>query len=347
MSDTLTREEKIQKMIAQLNHISSSGLQPHLTILLDVPSTQGLKQAKQAKQGHDRMEKAGTAFHKKVRAGFLVLAKKEPKRFRVIRQQATVALGGDGGDELFGGYHHYEWVRRQELVRRFIPSPLRSMISSAARMLPSGLRGRNYLVGSARDLDWSMAHVNLYFDLPARRALLAPSGMHIDESPELEKMGFATGSTATQRSMAMDFRTYLPDDILVKVDRASMLTSLEVRAPLLDPAIIEFAFGKVPDHLRAGKRQRKVLLKKLAGRLLPPELDITRKQGFSIPLALWFKGPWGTYMRQILHEADPRLFDQRTIESFISGEDRGLVNSHRLFALTFFELWRREYNVSF
>ena len=93
-----------------------------------------------------------------------------------------------------------------------------------------------------------------------------------------------------QRAMAMDFRSYLVDDILVKVDRASMLTSLEVRAPFLDSRIIEFAFGNVPDHLRAWKGQRKVILRKLARRLLPPTLDITRKRGFSIPLHTWFGG---------------------------------------------------------
>jgi len=266
---------------------------------------------------------------------------------KLIRQQATVALGGDGGDELFGGYFHYEWVRRQDLVRRLVPGAMRSAVSAAAKMLPYGVRGRSYLVGSARDIDWSMAHANLYFDLDARRALLAPSGYAVDERPERTKSAFAFGRTAVQRAMALDFQTYLTDDILVKVDRASMLTSLEVRAPLLEQRIIEFAFGRVPDRLRAWKGQRKVLLRKLAKRLLPPELDITRKQGFAIPLDFWFKGPWGTYMREVLSEADPALFDRKVIQSFVTGQERGFVNSHRLFALTLFELWRREYRVSF
>jgi asparagine synthase (glutamine-hydrolysing) len=266
---------------------------------------------------------------------------------RLIRQQATVALGGDGGDELFGGYQHYEWVRRQDLIRRFMPSPLRSVVSRTAELLPYGMRGRNYLIGSSRDIERSMAHANLYFDIEARRSLLAPSGFAVDDSPEREKAMFAFGASAVQRAMAMDFQTYLPDDILVKVDRASMLTSLEVRAPFLDPGILEFAFGRVPDRLRAWKGQRKVLLRKLAKRLLPADLDITRKQGFSIPLDRWFRGPWGAYMCDVLRQADPRLFDQRAIERFITGQERGFVNSHRLFALTIFELWRREYRVSF
>jgi asparagine synthase (glutamine-hydrolysing) len=266
---------------------------------------------------------------------------------RAIRRDATVAVGGDGGDELFGGYFHYEWARRQGLVRRWIPSPLRAAVSAMGRALPMGVRGRSYLIGSARDIDWSLAHANLYFDVGARRRLLAPSGIVVDETAERLKTPLSIGRNAVQRAMAMDFRTYMVDDILVKVDRASMLTSLEVRAPLLDPRIIDFAFGRVPDRLRAWRGQRKVILRKLARRVLPPELDITRKQGFSIPLGAWFRGNWGTFMRDVLDTADPALFDRAAIKSLVSGQDLGLVNSHRLFALVIFELWRREYRPSF
>src|SRR5207244_1690960 len=144
---------------------------------------------------------------------------------------------------------------------------------------------------------------NLYFDLPMRQRLLAPSAVPSDEMPELTKARLSIGRSAVQRSMAMDFRSYLVDDILVKVDRASMLTSLEVRAPMLDPRIIEFAYGRLPDPLRAWHGQRKVILRKLAARLLPADLDIKRKQGFSIPLGEWFRGDWGHYMRDVLSQA--------------------------------------------
>jgi len=266
---------------------------------------------------------------------------------RAIRRDATVALGGDGGDELFGGYFHYEWVRRQELVRRVVPAFLRGAASAIGRGLPMGVRGRGYLIGSARDMDWSIAHANLYFDAGSRRRLLANSGLAGGDGAEESKIGLSVGNSAVQRAMAMDFRSYMVDDILVKVDRASMLASLEVRAPLLDPRIIELAFGRVPDRLRAWKGQRKVLLRKLAKRVLPPQLDITRKQGFSIPLATWFRGDWGRYMREVLAEADPALFDQGAIRSLIAGQEMGLVNTHRIFALVIFELWRREYRPSF
>jgi len=266
---------------------------------------------------------------------------------RLIRRDAKVALGGDGGDELFGGYFHYQWVRRQDMLRRMVPAALRGMASAIGRALPLGVRGRNYLIGSARDIDWSIAHANLYFDVSARQRLLVHSGIAADETAEEEKIGLSVGDTAVQRAMAMDFRAYMVDDILVKVDRASMLASLEVRAPLLDPRIIEFAFGRVPDRLRAWKGERKVLLRKLARRILPPQLDVTRKHGFSIPLTKWFRGDWGNYMRDVLAESDPTLFDRGTIRALVAGQELGLTNSHRIFALTIFELWRREYRPSF
>jgi asparagine synthase (glutamine-hydrolysing) len=265
---------------------------------------------------------------------------------RLIRQHATVALGGDGGDELFGGYVHYDWVRRQEVLRQFVPSPFRAAVSVIARSIPVGVRGRNYLVGVSGDVDWSMTAANQYFDVKWRRRLLAPSGLCPDQSPETLKSRLALGSGAARRSMAMDFRSYLADDILVKVDRASMLASLEVRAPLLDPSIIDFAYGRVPDALRSWNGERKVILRKLARRILPKSLDVTRKQGFALPLDAWFRGTWGSYMCDVLNQTDPSLFDHQTIRTMIAGQRKGRSNAQRLFALTMFELWRREYKAS-
>ena len=264
---------------------------------------------------------------------------------RLIRREATVALGGDGGDELFGGYRHYEWVRRQDLVRRLVPRPLRSAISVGARALPFGLRGRNYLIGSDRDVAWSMAHANIYFDAATRRRLLGGIGGLIDDDPERAKGRLGVGHSAVERAMAMDFRSYLVDDILVKVDRASMLTSLEVRAPLLDPRIIELAYGRTPARLRAWKGQRKVLLRRLARRVLPRAFDVTRKQGFSPPLDAWFAGDWGRYMCDVLRQSE--VLDRGVVGQLIAAQKRGLHNTHRLYALTMLELWRREYGVGF
>ena len=271
---------------------------------------------------------------------------------RMIRQHATVALGGDGGDELFGGYWHHSWIQREQHLRRFVPTFLQSWVrTAAARLLPLGVRGRNYLLGFAEKPPQSLAYINLFFDAQSRLQLLSPGLGYqqlLGASPEAYKAELCSnGKTALQYATVVDFMSYMVDDILVKVDRASMLTSLEIRAPWLDHRIIEFAFGRVPDELRATQKERKILPRRLAQRLLPARLNLTRKQGFSLPLKSWFNGEWGDYIKSILREADPQLFDQQMIQNLIADQYRGFSHTHRLFALTMFELWRRDYRVSF
>ena len=264
---------------------------------------------------------------------------------RLVRRHCTVALGGDGGDELFGGYPLYTWVQRQHAARRVTPGPVRSLVGAAAGALPVGVRGRNHLLAFAGDTRASVAAVNLYFDAATRRALVP--GADDLPSPEGWKRALCDhGRTPLQMATAADFLGYLTDDILVKVDRASMLTSLEVRAPLLDRRVVEFAFGRLDDSLRATGPRRKVLLRALGGRLLPSSLDLTRKQGLSVPLSAWFKGRWGSYMESVLLDPGQTLFDHGVVRGLIAAQRKGLSNTHRIYALTLFELWRREYGVS-
>lgn len=269
---------------------------------------------------------------------------------RLVRQHVTVALGGDGGDELFGGYAHYSYLSKQQRLRRLVPSPVRALLgAAAARILPVGVHGRNHLIGLADGLPRSIAHINLYFDDVSRRRLAPVVGGREwpHAAPEAYRAGLCVDAyPVIRQGTEADFRTTMVDAYLVKVDRASMLASLEVRAPWLDYRLIEFAFGQVPDALRASETERKILPRHLARRLLPSALDLTRKQGLSMPLRSWFRGPWGTYVEAILREADPHLFDQRRIDSLLAGQRRGLDNTARLFALAMFELWRREYRVA-
>ncbi len=182
-----------------------------------------------------------------------------------------------------------------------------------------------------------------------RRRLIGPlrAGAASSTTPEAFRAAlWASSGTPLQQATATDFRSYLVDDILVKVDRASMLNSLEVRAPWLDPRLIELAFAEVPDRLRATAHDRKILPRRLAARLLPPTFDLARKQGFSLPLDAWFKGEWGIFIRDVLTDAQQQLLDRGAVKSLLTGQQRGLANMHRLFALAMFELWRREYAVS-
>jgi len=266
---------------------------------------------------------------------------------RLIRREATVALGGDGGDELFGGYHHYQWLLREERLRGYAPRPLRRLAGAAAsHLLPVGTRGRNHIIGLSNDTGYSIAHINLYFDARTRRALLRPHGVSLDRVPERYRAALTDpDDSPLRRGMETDFRTTMADDYLVKVDRASMLNSLEIRAPFLDVPVVEFAFGRVPDELKVTERERKILLRRLGARLLPPQLDLTRKQGFTMPIDNWAQGEWGRFMEATLRQSDS--FDRKTVDALIAGQRRGRVGAHRMYALAFFELWRREYGATF
>ena len=269
---------------------------------------------------------------------------------RLIRREATVALGGDGGDELFGGYWQHTWVQQQARVGGWIPRPAKRLARSAvSRLLPVGTMGRNYLFGLTADGPMNIVQFNVFFDEDARQRLLAPLGAARPRrgAPEAYKVGLCGDrESPLQQATALDFRTYLVDDILVKVDRASMLCSLEVRAPFLDPRLIEFAFGKVPDRLRATAHERKILSRRLAERLLPGTLDLRRKQGFALPLRKWLKGDWGRYIEDVLTGGEADLFDRRVVRQLLAGQRGGFSNMQRLFSLTMIELWRREYRIT-
>jgi asparagine synthase (glutamine-hydrolysing) len=269
----------------------------------------------------------------------------------LTRQHVTVALGGDGGDELFAGYLHYSLTLRRQRWRSRIPQPLRAVMAHGARRwLPVGFKGRNFLSSLGGDLGEGVVSAGLLFDATARRFLFAEpvrqSLNHQLLEPERHKLGlWQHNAEPVDQMTRLDFASYLPDNILAKVDRASMALSLEVRAPWLDRHIVEFAFGRVHGALKAVPRERKLLPRRLAQRLLPSGLDLNRKQGFSLPLASWLKGEWGYFMTHVLSEADSNLFARDALHRLVQGQRYGFSNTSRLFALTMFELWRREYRV--
>ncbi|MCE5278809.1 MAG: asparagine synthase (glutamine-hydrolyzing) [Planctomycetaceae bacterium] len=267
-----------------------------------------------------------------------------------IRRHATVALGGDGGDELFGGYQAHRATLRLERLRAILPGPVRRALGAmAVRCIPAGRLRRNGLLALAAEADEGMAQLPVYWDVHYRRRLLGGAAGQIADwgAPEICRAALGERfATPLQKVTAGDFLSYLPDDILVKIDRASMLTSLEVRCPLLSRELIEFAFTRVPDRLRATTAAGKILPRLLARRLLPRGLDLDRKQGFTPPVAQWFAGAWRQAMEEPLRQAEPSLFDRAFIAKMIDQQHRGYDHTWRLFALTMFELWRRRWNVA-
>ncbi len=265
---------------------------------------------------------------------------------RLVRQHCTVALGGDGGDELFAGYPHYNRLLWMRAKFGAVPTSVRRLFARTGNAcLPLGFRGRNWLHALEVDLKDGLPLVSSVFDRAWRRRLMSSRHRWILGAESFREGRIPKAADLLYRATRMDFQNYLAEDILVKVDRASMLNSLEVRAPLLDYRLIEFAFGQVPSDLKGSVSTRKVLLKKLAARVLPPQFDRHRKQGFSIPLASWLRtDAWESFFKDILLSSD--LLDRRAVQNVLNGQKRGLRNSERLFALTLLELWRGEYGIS-
>jgi asparagine synthase (glutamine-hydrolysing) len=266
---------------------------------------------------------------------------------RLVREHCTVALGGDGGDELFGGYSHYDRLLRMAQTAGRIPRLARLPLALLGeRILPVGFRGRNWLQALSTDLRRDVPAIATYFDRKARRRLLSARAARVGAAERIRASRQPSGGDLLQRAMRLDFENYLAEDILVKVDRASMLNSLEVRAPMLDVGVIEFAFAKLPARLKATVNGRKIMLKRLAARVLPPAFDQTRKQGFSLPLASWLvSGAWREFFLEVLLDRSQTIFDRHFVRELFAGQDRGRANSERLFGLVMFELWRREYRV--
>lgn len=263
---------------------------------------------------------------------------------RLVRQHCTVALGGDAADEMFGGYEQHRRVLLLESRVRQVPLAVRKLAAASGDVvLPTGFRGRNWIKALGVDFRTELPSVASHFVASERRALMgtgwetpadAIRDARVPPTPDL-----------LQRNTRTDFENYLPEDILVKVDRASMLASLEMRAPFLDVRIIEFAFGKVPSRLKATSTARKILLKRLCRKVLPQQFNADRKQGFSIPLPDWLKaGAWRDLVRDVL--LDPKgTFDRHVVRDLIDGHGGRRNNAERLFGLTIFELWRRTYNI--
>lgn len=264
----------------------------------------------------------------------------------LVRKYCAVALGGDGGDELFGGYGHHSRLLKLQGHLNYLPSYLGLIASMGATyLMPVGFKGRNWLQALGVDSKSQLPLVASYFDAPTRRKLI---GQTVNVGNHAEKIFLQrtpNDSDLLQRTTRMDFENYMAEDILVKIDRASMMNSLELRSPMLDHRIIEFAFGKVPSSLKATTTERKIFLKKVCQKLLPPEFDLKRKQGFSIPLNSWLKkGPFRDLFWETL--LDPQcIFDRTTVKGLLDGQDKGRGNGERLFALVQFELWRKQYGV--
>ncbi len=269
----------------------------------------------------------------------------------IARRHVTVVLSGDGGDELFGGYDRYLPHRRVAQFDRLHLPAGRRLAGAVAPLLPHGARGKNFLRHVAQSDEGRYLDSVSFFQPDEKPALYSADvqrALHGWDAQRALGAHFERfrGLPTHSRMMRFDFETYLPEDVLTKVDRMSMAHSIESRVPLLDNEVIDFA-STLPSWLKIHNGRRKHVLKEAARGLLPEGILDRKKQGFGVPLGVWFRGGLTDVFSDIL--ASPRTrqrgyfeptFVDRIVREHLSGKRDHTL---RLWQLLVFELWHREY----
>ena len=270
---------------------------------------------------------------------------------KAAREHTKVVLSGDGGDELLAGYarHRVEWL--EHTLRRLLPSPSRSAVSWMARTVPISFKGRNSLKNVGLPVADACAR-KFYFDqrVPTVKASLYSDGLRaatarIDPLASFrEAFAQCPDADPLSRILYVDFRTYLCDDILTKVDRMSMANSLEVRAPLLDQKLVEFVASLGPAwKLRGGVT--KVLLRAVLDGAVPRQAFDRPKHGFESPIGAWFRGPLASFLQDLLGSRtalERGYFEPAAIQRMIDAHRKGLARyDHELWMLLMLEFWHR------
>jgi asparagine synthase (glutamine-hydrolysing) len=272
---------------------------------------------------------------------------------KAAREHVTVALTGDGGDELWAGYARHR-VERWELNARRWLGPIGSMLAGRlGRGIPLSVKGARSLRHLALPPAEACARKHVYglFDADARKALystdFAAAVRHGDPLASFRAAYDACSSTdPLDRALYVDVKTYLVDDILTKVDRMSMAVSLEAREPLLDHKLVEFA-AAVPMSLKLKNGRSKYLLRRLLERRIPRAIVDRPKQGFEAPTGEWLRGPLAGMVDSLL--LDGRLRDRGIFDnSFVARlwhqhRDGTADHRHRLWSLVMLELWFRRF----
>jgi len=276
---------------------------------------------------------------------------------KLTRGQVTVALSGDGGDELFAGYDRYRALWLSRLIQRAIPVQLIPGMSMVQR-LPDSSAQRSIIRRAKRFLE-AMGQE------PARRYMnwlqIFPESMRVqlyresfieqlsgdDPFEFLKRAWVRSGSRdiVTKASMA-DLETYLPCDLLMKVDIASMAHGLEVRQPMLDYRLVEFA-ASLPVNLKFRGRRGKLLLQETFGDLIPPTVWTRRKMGFGVPIGGWFRGPLRPMVHDLLLSPTSRIatFFRTDMIARLVTEHESMKHNHayRLWNLLILEKWMRRW----
>lgn len=277
---------------------------------------------------------------------------------KMARQKVKVALSGDGGDETFAGYvKRYSMNRFEDQVRKAIPGAMRAgLLGPLARIypradfLPRPLRLKGFFTNLSLGLERAYFRDMSFLFRPEQKAeLLRPeAARNMDPEAAFGVLGrhFEENRSddVVSRVQYVDMMTYLPEDILVKVDRMSMAHSLEVRSPILDHKVMEYV-ARLPSRFKLNGRESKMIFKKMNEDRLQRDILYRRKQGFCVPLASWFRNELKGFAGEILLGRGPdELFRPGYIRRLWDGhQSRREDNSTPLWGLLMLELWRRRF----
>ncbi len=271
---------------------------------------------------------------------------------QLSRPFVTVVLNGDGGDELLAGYGRYALTPTDRLAARWLSGTTRNLLGEMVASLPAGLgRVRSCLVRMLAPFSRAYLSRICYFSPSEKQALYTSEFSETARSEDsydllLRWFEAAQAADLLDQLLSVDTGSYLPDDLLVKVDRATMAHSLEGRSPLLDHHLLEFA-AALPVEMKVKQGTSKYLMKRAMRGILPDEVLDRPKMGFGVPIDQWFRGPCRDLLRETLLSARARArgyFSPRAVERIVEAHQRMEGNfGYRLYALLMLELWHREY----
>jgi asparagine synthase (glutamine-hydrolysing) len=273
----------------------------------------------------------------------------------VARQHVTVALGGDGGDENFAGYRRYVFDQMENHLRSIAPYGLRRAIfGPLGRLYPALAWAPRVFRGKATFQSLSRTPLEGYFNSvsifrPAEKAHIFTPGFRAAladyDSIEVFREHYDRAGTddLLSRIQYVDIKTYLPDDILAKVDRASMAVSLEVRAPILDHKFMELV-ARIPSSMKLRGRQTKYVFKKALSGTLPDEILYRPKQGFAVPLDRWFRRELKDMAHAAIFDSPDEVLDQRFLRKiWDQHQKRSYDRSAHLWTVLMYRKWRKTF----
>jgi asparagine synthase (glutamine-hydrolysing) len=257
-----------------------------------------------------------------------------------------VVIGGDGADEIFGGYRQYRDILKIMENYKTLPKKLLEYLIKLSKFFPSGFPNWNYCLEFESIINNEYALLGNSYNNELRKKLLNESSIFSDYSKSI-KYQFKNNWDYIQNSCLVDFSNYLPNNILTKIDRASMQSSLETRAPFLDKDIIEFGFTKVPTKYKTSSTFNKILLQNHLKTIVPDYPNYNIKKGFVFPInEMMIKDrSWSKMFEETIFNLNQDLFNQTYLKKLWSLNKIGLDHSQRLYSIFVFNRWTQNNSI--